>query len=293
MGEAAKSVCPLCGREVAPGAGAPGAVVCACGTPFGVIIATAPPPKPPEKPEEKPFDPGPAIPPGVRSGLIEIHASIKEKRNPKGGRALCWDVLDQMLDYCRQTWPPPLRLRPPVPPLAKNALSGAATAAVSVTGTLTLGWKLGWTVDLGRTACESCHVSDQHLIGITLIALISMVLGAAVSVSGKIVLQFGRELVGAARGGHALPPPVRITRLQGLREQGVITHELFLWGKEVGLDEPPKLLPGDKPPAHPLPPPPPADHDGVRLLGTFVLAFADQVFEAPRKLDEARTGRWP
>ena len=295
MGEAASSLCPLCGRSVAAAAGpGPAGVVCVCGSPIAFALTRVELPKPPEKPAEKPFDPGAAIPPAIRAGLIEIHASIKEKRNPKGGRALCWDVLDQMLDYCRQTWPPPPKSHSPAAPIAGKAAVSGATAGVGVSASLFVSWKLGLTSQITGTLCGSCASPNHLSVGLVVIVLLSVVLTASFSAGFQLVkraaLAEGTLLHPGHGGVHA---SVRLGRLEALRTQGVITKDLFTWGREVGLDEPPKLKFGEPPPLHPPPLPPPADHPGVQLLGAFVLAMADQVFEAPRKLAEARTGRWP
>ena len=70
----------------------------------------------------------------------------------------------------------------------------------------------------------------------------------------------------------------------------MITKALLTLGLSIGINAPKRPKPGDPPPKPTFPPPAPPTQAGVRSVGSFVLALADQLFETPRRVEEARIG---
>ncbi len=292
MGEASVTICPQCGREGSAEAGGRSGLACFCGAPIALAVVC---PGRADDPQ-KAYDPGDAVPPAIKAGLIEIYASIKEERNPKGGLALCWDVLDLILDYGRQTWPPKAAGPTFAPPLSLEAEALTTLVISGLTGVLfvRLGGALGWGGDLAPAACGLWASPCASMMSALVSLLIGLLTGAVVSV---LVLRMLRAApprpeppARAADHDHG-EAPSRTSRLKVLRERGVISAELYAWGAEIGLDDPPRDHHGD---VHaPRIPQPPATTDGVRRLGSFVLTLADQVFQRSIRVSDARTGRWP
>lgn len=242
-----------------------------------------------KKAEHHGYKPGPSVPAEIAKGLIEIEAALRDQRNPKGAMALCLDVLDMILAHGRAKWP-----RRKAGEKSKP-LSGGAEAAISIlisaaaSLVLTVATGPGWSRDIGARLCQACAVQGYSTVGVTVIALAGLFAGALLSL---VILR----LVGEQLSLVIWPkperdePPMRTELLEDLREEGVITKALLTLGLSIGINAPKRPKPGEPPPKPTFPPPAPPTLAGVRSVGSFVLALADQVFETPRRVEEARIG---
>ena len=241
-----------------------------------------------KKAEHHGYKPGPSVPAEIAKGLIEIEAALRDQRNPKGAMALCLDVLDMILAHGRAKWPHKKGGRNPA------AVSGGAEAAISIiisAGTslvLTLATGPGWGKVIGARLCSACAVQGYSTVGVTVLALAGLFAGALLSL---VILRLAREQLPAVLMAKADDePPSRTDLLEDLREEGVITKALLTLGLSIGINAPKRPKPGDPPPKPTFPPPAPPTQAGVRSVGSFVLALADQLFETPRRVEEARIG---
>ena len=240
-----------------------------------------------KKAEHHGYKPGPSVPAEIAKGLIEIEAALRDRRNPKGAMALCLDVLDMILAHGRAKWPHRKSGK------NSDALSGGAEAAVSIiisaatSLVLTLATGPGWGRVIGARLCSACAVQGYSTVGVTVLALAGLFAGALLSL---VLLRLAREQLPALIAKADEEPPSRTDLLNDLREEGVITKALLTLGLSIGINAPKRPKPGGPPPKPTFPPPAPPTQAGVSSVGSFVLALADQLFETPRRVEEARIG---
>ncbi len=237
------------------------------------------------------YRPGPGVPPDIGKGLIEIDAAIREDRNPKGAMALSLDVLDRILAYGKAKWP--TKVRSP----SRNALSGGAEAAlsllISAAFAIAMVFVIGpkWAPAIGSEICAGCGLEGRAPVGVTVLALAGLFAGAMISlVAMRAVRDAGPA--GQWSGGNPDEPPSRTDQLEALEMEGVITRDLLALAKSIGINALKPAKPGVTQ-LPPVPPPAPANTAGVRSVGSFVLTLADQVFDVPRRVEDARIGQPP